>query len=165
MIFRKLSARKLQNHILDNWSRVHGIIPCFFEERCITRIFLHQIWIDIFELFEISADLVEHYDFQKAFCQEITKSYSWQLKSRARDYTLLFWIKMHFQNIFASNLNRYCWLVRNLRWLGRTLWFWESFLLGNYKIIFLISEVACMGLYVAFLNKDALPEYFCIKSE
>ena len=142
-----------------NSSRVHGITLYFFAYRCITRIFFYQIWIDIFEFFEISTDSVENYDIQKAFCWEITKSWT-EVACTGSYFTFL--SQIHYQDILLSNLNRYLWVVRNFCGLSRELWFSESFLVWNYKIM---NRSRVHGIILYFFVTDALPGYFIIKFE
>ena len=77
MIFRKLSCQKLQNHDFDNWNRLHGTLFCYSasEYNHTQNVFLRNLRRYFWQWFEISVDLLQHYDFQKAFLPEITKSW------------------------------------------------------------------------------------------
>ena len=72
---------------------------------------------------------------------------------------------MHKQNVFLRNLRKYFWLVRDFRQVAAALWFSESFLVRNYKIMISITQIACMGLYFVIQQQNSYGKWFCTKSE
>ena len=71
MIFRNLSFQKLHNHDFDNWNRLHGTLFCYSTSEYIRKICFYVIWEDISYWFEISVNLLQHYDFPKISITEI----------------------------------------------------------------------------------------------